>query len=161
MLKSAWRGCLLAGLLLAATSNAAFAGGSAIFKNLAGTWRGSGDMTLADGGRERITCHGYYGLKSGGEGLTLAILCNSTNYKVEMRGNLEDNGGRVSGHWEERTFHATGDVSGRATNDKISLSISGYITGAMSIVTRGRGHTVSISARGTGFKSVTINLVRG
>jgi hypothetical protein len=161
MLKSAWRGALLACLLLAATANAAFAGGSAIFKNLAGSWRGSGDMTLSDGGRERITCRGYYVLKDGGEGLSLAILCNSTNYKVEMRGNLEENGNRVSGHWEERTFHATGDVAGRATNDKISLSISGYITGAMSIVTRGRSHSVNISARGTGFKSVTINLVRG
>lgn len=159
-LKTVWRGCLLSCIAFAVNTQVAAADASAIFKQLSGSWRGSGDITLTDGSRERISCRGYYVLK-GRNGLSVAILCNSPNYKVELRSRLLEKARGVSGTWEERTFNAMGEVSGRATGNRLTLSIAGAVTGSISISLTGRRHTVKISTVGTGFKAVSISLVRG
>ena len=158
-MNSAWRGCLLASMVLLSNVTAALADTPAIFKQLAGSWRGSGDLTLSDGTRDRISCRGYYRLT--GNGMSLAILCDSPNYKIEIRSNLVGGGNGISGHWEERTFNANGELSGRASDNRMRLSITGYINGSMSVSLSGRRQSVSISAQGTGFKSVSMTLVPG
>jgi hypothetical protein len=154
------RAALLACLLIA-MPGFAFADNPALFKQLNGTWRGSGTLTLTGGDRERLSCRGYYNLKSGGSGLSIAILCSSPTYKVELRSSVHDSGGRVSGNWEERTFHATGGVSGRASGNRLNLSISGTVSGSISITASGRSQSVNISTAGTGFTGVSLSLVRG
>lgn len=145
----------------AITAPAASADASSMFKQLAGSWHGVGNLTLADGSRERISCRGYYVLKSGGDGLSIAILCNSPNRKIEVRSRVQESGGGVSGDWEERTFNASGQVSGRATGSSMRLSVSGSIQGSISIALKGRSQSVNISAAGTGFNGVSISLSRG
>lgn len=130
------------------------------FKELAGSWRGAGQLVLADGKRERISCRGYYTSKSG-EALTLAIRCASPSYRIEMRGNLTDSAGRVAGNWEERTFNAAGSVSGSASATRLNLAFGGSISGSMSIAVSGTSHRVNISTGGVGFNGVTISLSRG
>jgi hypothetical protein len=153
------RVCLPAFLLIGATSSSAMADNE-LFKQLNGSWRGSGTLNLTDGGQERITCRGYYNTKSGG--LTIAILCNSPNYKVELRSNLSEGGQGVSGSWEERTFHASGNVSGRVNGNRMNLSINGAVTGSLSVsLSGGHSQNVTISTQGTGFRGVSISLVRG
>jgi hypothetical protein len=137
------------------------AGPEEVFKKLAGSWHGAGQLVLSDGSKERISCRGYYTLKSGGGALTIAIRCNSPNYNIEMRSLLNSSGGGVAGDWEERTFNATGAVSGSAGGDRIALAISGAITGSMSIAVGGASHKVNITASGVGFKSVSMTLSRG
>ncbi len=137
------------------------AGPEEVFKKLAGSWHGAGQLVLSDGNKERISCRGYYTLKSGGDALTIAIRCNSPNYNIEMRSLLNSGGGSVRGDWEERTFNATGTVSGSASDDRISLAISGAITGSMSIAVGGASHKVNITTSGVGFKSVSMTLSRG
>ena len=95
--------------------SAAFADGSALFKQLAGSWRGEGDVVLEDGTRERLSCRGYYVLKSQGDGLSIATLCNSPTQKFEIRSLVAKSGDGLSGQWEERTYHATGQVTGVGT----------------------------------------------
>ncbi len=150
----------LAGLMAFATTGQA--NPAEVFKKLAGSWHGAGQLVLSDGSQERISCRGYYTLKSGGGALTIAIRCNSPNYNIEMRSLLNSNsGGVVGGNWEERTFNATGVVNGSASGDRITLAISGAITGSMSIAVGGSAHKVSITTSGVGFKSVSMSLSRG
>ena len=63
--------------------SAAFADPSPLFKQLAGSWQGVGDLVLEDGTRDRLSCRGYYVLKSEGDGLSIAILCNSPKQKFD------------------------------------------------------------------------------
>jgi hypothetical protein len=128
---------------------------------LAGSWRGSGKLTLPDGSTERLTCRGYYVLKSGGNGLSLAILCSSTNRSLEIRGLVQEGGRGVSGNWEERTFNASGQVSGSVSGQRLRLAISGSVDGTIAVSLQGRSQSVRISAAGTGFREVTVSLVRG
>lgn len=135
---------------------------SPLFKQLVGSWQGLGDLTLENGTRERLTCKGYYVLKSEGNGLSIATLCNSDTQKFEIRSLVAENGQSISGQWEERTFHASGQVSGSATDTSLKLSITGTIEGtiAIAIALTGKTHSVSVSAAGAGIKGVSISLTR-
>ena len=133
---------------------------SPLFKQLAGSWRGEGELVLDDGTRERLSCTGYYVLKSEGHGLSIASLCSSPKEKFEFRSLVADSGSGISGQWEERTYHATGQVSGSAAGSTINLSFSGTIDGTVSISFTGKTHTVNVSAAGAGIKGVSISLTR-
>jgi hypothetical protein len=142
-------------------SSLVFAEDGTPFSQLSGTWKGSGQVRYADGRNERLSCRGYYTQKGGGSELTLAIRCQSDANKIEMRGVVAYKGGRVSGHWEERTFNAEGELSGSASANKLALQIGGQVKGTMSVSVSGGTHQVAISTGGVGFKGVSITFSRG
>jgi len=128
------------------------------FDTLLGSWRGSGQILLSDGRRERLTCNAYY--TGGGSQLGMAIRCQSDNSNVEIRSQLSLSGSRISGTWEERTYNASGTASGTASSNRISLSIAGGVSGSMQVNYSGSRQSVSISTQNIALKSVTISLSR-
>ena len=128
------------------------------FNALLGSWGGTGEYSLADGTRERIKCNAYY--TGGGSQLGMAIRCSNDNNKIEIRSKLNNSGGRLSGHWEERTYNAEGEAVGTATSDRITLQISGAVSGSMSVAYTASSQTVSISTQGTALRGVDITLAR-
>ncbi len=128
------------------------------FDTLLGSWRGSGQIVLSDGRRERLTCNAYY--TGGGSQLGMAIRCQSDTSNVEIRSKLSLSGSRISGTWEERTFNASGTASGSASGDRISLQISGGVSGTMQVSYSGSRQSVAITTQNIALKSVTISLSR-
>ena len=128
------------------------------FDVLLGSWRGSGQIRLTDGRAERLKCNAYY--TGGGTQLGMAIRCQSESSNVEIRSKLSQSGGRITGTWEERTFNAEGTASGQASGSRISLQISGGVTGTMQVSYSGSRQSVAISTQGIALKSVTIDLTR-
>lgn len=128
---------------------------------LAGSWSGSGTARFEGGQSERLTCRGHYTVKDGGAGIGLALRCASTSAKIDLRSLLNYQGGRVTGSWEERSFNASGGVSGRASSGNLSLAISGGgLSGSMSVSFSGSRQSVSINTTGSGLKGVSISLRR-
>ena len=147
--------CLLSGAAIA-TAHAA----ATPFQSLLGTWSGSGQIRYQDGSSERIRCTAYY---SGAQrALRLAIRCRGTTNAVEIRGQLQQQpSGALSGTWEERTFNATGTVTGKASSGRINLAITGgTFSGSMNVAITGARHSVSIETNGIGFRAVNISLSR-
>ena len=128
------------------------------FDTLLGSWRGSGQIELDGGRMERLKCNAYY--TGGGAQLGMAIRCQSETSNVEIRSKLSQSGGRITGTWEERTYNAEGSATGQATSDKMSLQISGGVTGTMSVSHSGSRQSVAIATQGIALKSVTIDLTR-
>jgi hypothetical protein len=128
------------------------------FNTLLGSWGGTGEYSLADGSRERIKCNAYY--TGGGSQLGMAIRCSSGNNKIEIRSKLNNSGGRITGNWEERTYNAEGTATGQATGDRITLQISGAVSGNMSVSYTAKSQTVSIATTNIALRSVNITLNR-
>jgi hypothetical protein len=128
------------------------------FDILLGSWRGSGQIQLSDGRAERLKCNAYY--TGGGSQLGMAIRCQSESSNVEIRSKLSQSGSRITGTWEERTFNAEGTASGQASGDRISLQISGGVTGTMNVSYSSSRQSVAISTQGIALKSVKIDLTR-
>lgn len=142
-------------VLLAGHQPASAAGA---FSKFIGTWTGSGTVRLENGKREKIRCNGYYTERKGGNGLGVAIRCASASNKIEMRAGLSQAGGRVVGSWEERTFNAGGSVTGSSSPNSVRLSISGSITGTLTMNVNGNSQSVSLAGGGVG--GVTISMRR-
>ena len=138
---------------------AASAGG--LFSTLDGAWHGGGKVKMVSGNTEAIKCKGYYNAKDGGAGLSIAISCANASVKINMRANLTDAGGKVTGTWEEREFNQTGEIMGKASADRLALTFAGGITGTLSISTAGAQQTVSISTGGPGFTGVNLEFSKG
>jgi hypothetical protein len=105
------------------------------FDTLLGSWRGSGTVQL-NSGRERLSCNAYY--TGGGNQLGMAIRCNS----------------------DSSTYNAEGSASGTATPGKISIRVSGSITGSMVVNFSRSSQSVSISTSGSPLQRVSIKLTR-
>ena len=131
------------------------------FPRWSGSWSGTGQVHLQQGKSEQISCRAYYNAKSEGSDLALAVRCASPSYKIEMRATLSQRDGRVTGHWEERTFNAAGAVSGRATDSSLTLAINGAVSGTMSVTNGEGGQRIEIKTIGTGLAGVSISLARG
>ena len=129
---------------------------------LKGPWSGSGEARIEGGKTEMMRCKGYY-TSAGDTGLGLAIRCaNAASAKIDLRANLTFDNGIVSGSWEERNYNAAGNVSGKATANRMSLVISGGgLSGSMTVSINGANHSVSISTQGTALKGVNISFSRG
>ncbi|HXG79997.1 MAG TPA: hypothetical protein VNJ31_11765, partial [Methyloceanibacter sp.] len=128
------------------------------FDVLLGSWRGSGQIRLTDGRTERLKCNAYY--TGGGSQLGMAIRCQSESSNVEIRSKLSQSGSRITGTWEERTFNAAGTASGQASGNKMTLQISGGVSGTMRVSYSGSRQSVAISTQGIALQSVTIDLTR-
>jgi hypothetical protein len=128
------------------------------FDTLLGSWQGAGQIRLSNGRTERLKCNAYY--TGGGSQLGMAIRCQSETSNVEIRSKLSQSGSRISGTWEERTFNAAGTASGQASGDKISLQISGGVSGTMQVSYSSNRQSVSISTQNIALQSVTISLSR-
>jgi hypothetical protein len=133
-------------------------GGGSPFNTLLGSWGGSGEYRLEDGTAQRVKCNAYY--TGGGTQLGMVIRCASDTSKIEIRSKLSSSGGRITGSWEERTYNAEGSASGSATDDKISLQISGAVSGTMQVAYTASRQSVLISTQGVGLRSVNITLGR-
>lgn len=128
-----------------------------LLDNLLGSWSGSGQIRYDDGGSEGIRCSAYYTGDS--ERLRLAIRCRSDSTEVEIRGLLTRHGESLTGTWEERTFNAAGEATGRVQGDKMTLSIrGGGFSGSMSVAQAGSKQVVTISTQGIKMRSVNVTL---
>ena len=150
---------LAASLVAAAWSGPALA--QSPFAGLDGAWTGSGQVRLENGSKERLSCRAYYTPKDSGAGLGMAIRCASQSYSIEVRSTLRYEQGRVTGSWEERSFNAAGNLSGRASGGNLNLTITGGVSGTMSVALGAGRQTVSITTDTAGLRGVSVQMTRG
>lgn len=128
---------------------------------LAGSWRGSGSIRFEGGKSEALTCRGNYTSGQAGARLNLALRCASATSKIELRSALNYANGKVSGAWEERTFNASGQLSGHAKHGRLDVAISGGgLSGRMAVNFSRVSQTVSIETGGDGSSRVAVRLHR-
>jgi hypothetical protein len=154
------RRLLAAGALgLVVLGVSAGAGAANPLARMSGSWSGAGEFRLQDGRSERIRCSALYAPRSGA-GLGLALRCASAGNRIELRASLVSRGSRVSGSWEERSYNASGAVSGIAAGSSLRLAISGGLNGYMVVTTNGRSQSISVRTDASALRGVSISLRR-
>ena len=131
-----------------------------VFGSMSGFWIGPGRIEFEAGTSEALLCKAYYTTPQT-DRLSIVLRCASPSQKIELRAQLVANGANLTGTWEERTYNASGTVTGQATDQQISLSIDGGGFTATMQVIQDEGHqSVSITTQGVGFKKVSVSLTR-
>lgn len=129
---------------------------------MSGFWMGPGRIEFDEGLSEALLCKAYYATADEASRLSIVLRCASRSNKIELRAKLAAEGSNLTGTWEERTFNASGTVTGQATEREIALSIDGGGFTATMLVEQDSGNqSVSITTQGVAFKKVSVSLTRG
>jgi hypothetical protein len=147
---------LVGGLLVLGLSRAGLADPAG---ELAGYWTGSGSVVLANGKTERVKCNVIY--KADGGSLRQTMRCASADYSINSLADLRIKGGQVSGSWEEKTYAAKGDVTGRYSGETFALTIQGAnFSAAMNVTLSSCKQSINISPQGLEVTRVTMALAK-
>ncbi|MTD96379.1 hypothetical protein GIW81_18735 [Hyphomicrobium sp. xq] len=132
-----------------------------VFGSMSGFWMGPGRIEFTEGASEALVCKAYYTTAGQANRLSIALRCASPSQKIELRAQLVAQGSNLTGTWEERTYNASGTVTGQATDQQITFSIDGAgFTATMQVIQDSGQQTVSITTQGVGFKTVSVALSR-
>jgi hypothetical protein len=118
---------MAAAVLFAATvANSQTMAQSGPFAPLAGSWSGSGTVTLDDGSTERIRCRAKYAPI--GPTLEMSLTCASDAYKFNLSGHVVSEGGAITGSWSESSRNVAGTLQGRGAggNFEVVASAAGF-----------------------------------
>ena len=139
----------------------AWAAGASPLGELAGYWTGAGSVTLSSGNTERVKCAVIYKVSDDGSQIKQSMRCASTDYSINATADLHVRGEQVSGNWEEKTYSASGEVSGRYTGESFVLSIQGAnFTAAMNVSLSACKQSISISPKGLDVNRISIGLTK-
>lgn len=139
----------------------AYAQSDSPFSSLAGSWSGSGTISMNDGHNERIRCKAQYEVTPSGIIMHQNLRCASDSYKFEVKSSLQAEGNQIMGTWSETTRQVTGDVTGTIQGGNISTNVKGTgFTATLGVQTRGNSQAVSIVPQGTDIQSVKIDMKR-
>jgi hypothetical protein len=112
---------------------------------MAGTWAGSGTVTLDDGSNERIRCRATYKVAGAthGNGLT----CASDAYRFNLQGAVVAAGGEVSGTWSETSQNVGGNIQGRGANGSFQVVVqAGGFNASIALKTAGNKQQIAMKA---------------
>jgi hypothetical protein len=145
------------GLLTAACTASAWAAGP--LEDMNGYWSGNGSVILSNGNTERVKCAVTYRVSDGGTQIRQSMRCASADYKIDALADLRVKGEKVSGSWEEKTYSATGAVSGKYSENNFVLSIQGAnFSAAMNVSLSDCKQNISISPQGLDVTRISIGL---
>jgi hypothetical protein len=131
------------------------------FAGYAGSWAGSGAISLTNGSVERLRCTARYAVEDSGAGLVQNLDCASDNYKFELRTQVQAQGEDITGHWFEVTRSAQGEITGRIGGGRIEGTVTGPgFSAGFTIRERGSRQQVTIRAQGGDISQITAELAR-
>ena len=129
--------------------------------DLTGYWTGAGSVLLSNGSTERVKCAVVYKVGEGGTRIRQTLRCASADYSINAAAELHVRGAQVSGNWEEKTYSATGEITGRYNGTSFVLSIQGAnFTAAMNVSLSACKQSINISPKGLDVNRISIGLVK-
>lgn len=149
---------MAAALALALAATGARAGS---IDEMTGYWTGSGSVVLSNGNTERVKCAVTYKISEGGTQIKQSMRCASADYNINASADLNVKGQSVTGSWEEKTYSAVGEVSGRYTGSNFVLSIKGAsFTASMNLTMSDCKQSISIAPQGLDVARISIGLAK-
>src|SRR5262245_65763 len=82
---------------------------SAALDGMPGSWCGEAAIDLSNGSREPIRCRARYAVGAGGNEMQQDLVCASDSYRFNVDSNVVEDGGEISGTWNETTRNVGGE----------------------------------------------------
>lgn len=151
---------LVLGLSLATAFSSVEARAASPLEVLVGYWQGVGKVSMNNGKIERVKCAVSY--KAGdNNSIRQTMRCVSADYAIHALAEFRVSGAAVTGSWEERTYSATGEISGRHAGSTLALNIKGAsFTAALNVSTVNCRQTINIAPQGLEVSRISIDLTK-
>ena len=130
--------------------------------HFAGSWSGSGKITVQNGSSERIRCRSSNGKNASGNAMSMNLRCASDSYKFELASDINSDGGNISGSWNETTRGVMGSLSGKVNGNNIQAAATAVgFNASLAIRSSGNSLTVVIRSPGSEIAEVAISMTKG
>jgi hypothetical protein len=130
------------------------------FAMLAGSWSGSGTVSVSNGTNERIRCNANYDVLNPNN-VQLSLRCASDSYNFNLLSAISNQGGAISGSWTEATRNTAGHLTGRVNGSQIQVAAKGgSFTADLTVQTRGDHQSVTIRSTGADVTGASITMTR-
>ncbi len=95
------------------------------FDAFAGNWRGTGNVVLKDGRREKVECKIGSITQLSGTRAYQKVKCKSNSKKINVRIYLSSNASSIAGNWSA-SGAVEGNVSGRIKGGVMNVQLTGH-----------------------------------
>jgi hypothetical protein len=130
------------------------------FAMLAGSWSGSGTVSISNGTNERIRCNANYDVVHPNN-VQLSLRCASDSYNFNLLSSISSEGSAISGSWTEATRNTAGHLTGRINGSQIQVAAKGgSFTADLTVQTRGDHQSVTIRSTGSDVTGASITMTR-
>ncbi|MDX2308166.1 MAG: hypothetical protein NW216_08010 [Hyphomicrobium sp.] len=131
------------------------------FTALPGRWTGQGRLGYKDGKMETVTCRATYFRGETASNLRQTIRCATASGKIELKSEITEHEGKLSGSWVEQMFELAGELSGEITPKGLRVTVKGENLDAnMDIIVRENKQVVEIQFHNTSLVGMTLILDR-
>lgn len=129
-------------------------------EDMTGYWSGTGTIRLSGKETERVKCVAIYRVGKGGSEIKQTLRCASSDYNINAKADLAIKGGQqVEGSWEEQTYSASGEITGRYTGSSFVLAIKGAnFTAAMNVGLSNCKQSIEITPKGLEVRRISMSL---
>ncbi|MEQ1578188.1 MAG: hypothetical protein ABL894_11090 [Hyphomicrobium sp.] len=132
------------------------------FSALSGRWTGQGRLGFAEGKTENITCRATYFVVGDGDKLEQNIRCASAGAKVEIKGALTHNAGKLTGTWSELIYDKAGELTGDITPNGFRINVLGTdLNATMEIIVRDNRQLVEVHFNSSTLIGLSLLLEKG
>lgn len=150
----------LASVLAAPQGQAQSVTDARLFQKLAGSWSGTGTVTLAERADERIRCRADYSPSSPSQ-LRLVLRCASDSFNLQVGSDVSREADRITGTWTETTTGVSGNLNGTVSTDRIDATTAALgVSARLSVMVRGNTQTVQLSSQGQVASTTAVTLRR-
>lgn len=145
-----------------AGSQAALAEDANAFAQFPGRWIGQGRLGFKNGEVEQIKCRATYFLEKGGRGLRQNIRCASASGKVELKSELLNADGKLTGTWQELIYNLSGELEGDITKRGLRITVRGKdLTATMEVIVKEHRQIVEVHFDSATLIGMTLLLSKG
>lgn len=132
------------------------------FAALIGWWNGEGKLGFKNGQSEVVKCRATYIAGDTRAKIDQNIRCAAASGAIEVRANVTESDGKLSGTWTERLHNLGGEITGEITSKGFRVRVSGdHLTAGMDIMVRGDRQIVEIQFYDSTLVGLTLLLQKG
>ncbi|MEQ1653747.1 MAG: hypothetical protein ABL897_14775 [Hyphomicrobium sp.] len=114
--------------------------------HLAGRWVGNAVMTPSSGPTSNFKCVVTYLPRKGAPGVQQNLRCDDgANFKLHAATELQVDGGKVTGRWQDKINEIEGTVAGNVTPTGFEVELAGrYFQATMAVAGQGCDQSVKV-----------------
>lgn len=129
--------------------------------NIVGLWTGEGRLAFREGKFETVKCRVTY-FADGAAGLKQTVRCATAGAKIEVKSEITEIDGALTGKWEETVYNLKGDIAGKQTDRGFRVEVrSEELSANMDLLLKDNMQVIEIQFLNSTLMGLTIVLTKG
>lgn len=130
-------------------------------EDIVGLWTGEGRLAFREGKFENVKCRVTY-FADNGAALKQTVRCATAGAKIEVKSEITEIEGALTGKWEETVYNLKGDIAGKPTDRGFRVEVrSAELSANMDLMLKDQRQIIEIQFLNSTLLGLSIILTKG